>query len=161
MRRNHSESWMRRKGSHAAKRSNFARFSGKITPRGKRGIFKNNLTRIVFQSNRISRTRFILSGGGLWQSGFCLLSFSGLGFAFALDLKFLESIRMDLSLGHALDLHPSDPSTSHSISFLWKIPKWSNEYFSLKKNIHFSFETHFRNWCSKATLIFIAPKILK
>ena len=30
-----------------------------------RGILKDSLPRIVFPSNRISRTRFILSGGGL------------------------------------------------------------------------------------------------
>ena len=39
-------------------------------------------------------------------------------FAFALNLGFLESIQMDLTLGHVLDFHPNDPSISDSTFFL-------------------------------------------
>ena len=148
MRKSQSEYRIRQKGSLAAKRYGFTRFSGTSHRRrsnlGKRGILKDCIPRMVFPSNRISSMRFILSGGGLWQPRFCLLSFyrtclvslSGLGFhrGFCPDLiRIFGSIEMDLSLGHILGFHPSDlPSL-----FLPQIPKIIKWIFFLKGKYSF------------------------
>ena len=88
---------------------------------GKRGIFKDCIPRMVFPSNRISRTRFILSGGDLCSLDFCLLSFSGLGFyrGFCPDLNWsLNHFKWTCHLGISLTftqvaylLYSSDPSS--------------------------------------------------
>ena len=97
----------------------------------------------------------------LWQPDFCLLSFSRLhllllwNWGFWINSNGLKHLGMPLIFTQVT--HPS--LTHHSFSEnSQNDPR--NIFYRRKIFIVFS-KTQFRNLCSKATLIFIAPKILR
>ena len=116
---------------------------------------------MVFPSNRISRTRFILSGGGLWQPGFCPFLFAwnfiwkflklGVSESFHLDLNTWASLAFTQVFTSLPNHHfTSDPPQNN----LWDI------FLKWKIFIFFS-KTLASSMSSKATLIFLAHKNLR
>ena len=79
-------------------------------------------------------------------------------FASALNLEFLNQFKWTSTLGHVLDFtQVIRPSLTHH-SFSEKSQNDRRNIFHKRKIFIFFSETHFRNLCSKATLIFIASK---
>ena len=105
---------------------------------GKRGLFKSILSRIVFPRNRISRTRFILSGGGLWHPGFCPFFFSWILLHFLFKFEFwINSFGLN-HLGISLTFTQVTHLTLKLISFSLIYQNMAMEIFFLNEKYSFS-----------------------